>query len=78
MKSATLKQALKHPNWSMGTRITIDSASMFNKALELIEAMHLFELKFSEVEVIIHPQSIIHSMVILTMELHWHKCPYLI
>ncbi len=63
MKSATLKQALTHPNWSMGARITIDSASMFNKALELIEAMHLFELKFSEVEVIIHPQSIIHSMV---------------
>ena len=63
MESATLEQALKHPNWSMGTRITIDSASMFNKALELIEAMHLFELKFSEVEVIIHPQSIIHSMV---------------
>ena len=63
MKSATLKQALRHPNWSMGTRITIDSASMFNKALELIEAMHLFGLKFSEVEVIIHPQSIIHSMV---------------
>ena len=63
MKSATLNQALKHPNWSMGERITIDSASMFNKALELIEAMHLFELKFSEVEVIIHPQSIIHSMV---------------
>ena len=63
MKSATLKQALKHPNWNMGTRITIDSASMFNKALELIEAMHLFGLKFSEIEVIIHPQSIIHSMV---------------
>ena len=63
MKSATLKQALKHPNWNMGTRITIDSASMFNKALELIEAMHLFELKFTEIEVIIHPQSIIHSMV---------------
>ncbi len=63
METATLKQALKHPNWSMGTRITIDSASMFNKALELIEAMHLFELEFSEVEVIIHPQSIIHSMV---------------
>ena len=63
MKSATLKQALKHPNWSMGTRITIDSASMFNKALELIEAMHLFGLKFSEIEVIVHPQSIIHSMV---------------
>ena len=63
MRSATLKQALIHPNWSMGPRITIDSASMFNKALELIEAMHLFELSFSEVEVIIHPQSIIHSMV---------------
>ena len=63
MKSATLKQALRHPNWSMGARITIDSASMFNKALELIEAMHLFGLSFSEVEVIIHPQSIIHSMV---------------
>ena len=63
MKSATLQQALKHPNWSMGERITIDSASMFNKALELIEAMHLFNLKPSEVEVIIHPQSIIHSMV---------------
>ena len=63
MRSATLDQALKHPNWNMGVRITIDSASMFNKALELIEAMHLFELKFSEVEVIIHPQSIIHSMV---------------
>ena len=63
MKSATLEQALKHPNWNMGKRITIDSASMFNKALELIEAMHLFQLKFSEVEVIIHPQSIIHSIV---------------
>ena len=63
MRSATLKQALIHPNWSMGPRITIDSASMFNKALELIEAMHLFGLSFSEVDVIIHPQSIIHSMV---------------
>ena len=63
MQSATLKQALRHPNWSMGARITIDSASMFNKALELIEAMHLFGLSFSKVEVIIHPQSIIHSMV---------------
>ena len=63
IRSATLEEALKHPNWSMGTRITIDSASMFNKSLELIEAMHLFELDFSDVEVIIHPQSIIHSMV---------------
>ena len=63
MQSATLEEALKHPNWSMGTRITIDSASMFNKSLELIEAMHIFELEYSEIEVIIHPQSIIHSMV---------------
>ena len=63
MQSATLEEALNHPNWSMGTRITIDSASMFNKSLELIEAMHIFELQFSDIEVIIHPQSIIHSMV---------------
>ena len=63
MGSVTLKEALNHPNWRMGTRITIDSASMFNKSLELIEAMHLFELEFSDVEVIIHPQSIVHSMV---------------
>ena len=63
IKTATLKQALNHPNWAMGKRITIDSASMFNKALELIEAMHLFELKSSDVEVVIHPQSIVHSMV---------------
>ena len=63
MQSATLEEALNHPNWSMGARITIDSASMFNKSLELIEAMHIFELKFSDIEVIIHPQSIIHSMV---------------
>ncbi len=63
IQSATLEEALKHPNWSMGTRITIDSASMFNKSLELIEAMHLFELDFSDVKIIIHPQSIIHSMV---------------
>ena len=63
MQSATLEEALKHPNWSMGARITIDSASMFNKSLELIEAMHIFELQFSDIEVIIHPQSIIHSMV---------------
>ena len=63
IESATLEEALKHPSWSMGTRITIDSASMFNKSLELIEAMHLFELEFSDIEVMIHPQSIIHSMV---------------
>ena len=63
MKSATLKQALKHPNWSMGTRITIDSASMFNKALELIEALWLFDIKLDKIQITIHPQSIVHSMV---------------
>ena len=51
MGSVTLKEALNHPNWRMGTRITIDSASMFNKSLELIEAMHLFELEFSDVAI---------------------------
>lgn len=63
MHSVTLEDSLKHPNWSMGTRITIDSASMFNKSLELIEAMHLFDLEFADVEVVVHPQSIVHSMV---------------
>lgn len=63
LKKATLKDALNHPNWDMGDKITIDSASMFNKALELIEAMHLFDLSFSEIDIVIHPQSIIHSMV---------------
>ena len=63
MLSANLKQALSHPNWSMGNRISIDSASMFNKAMELIEAKHLFDIKPSKLEVVIHPESIIHSMV---------------
>lgn len=57
------EQALKHPNWSMGAKITIDSASMMNKALETIEARWLFGLDLSQVEVLVHPQSIIHSMV---------------
>ena len=63
LKKATLKDALKHPSWDMGDKITIDSASMFNKSLELIEAMHLFNVPFQEIQVVIHPQSIIHSMV---------------
>ena len=57
------EQALKHPNWSMGAKITIDSASMMNKALETIEARWLFGLDLSQVDVLVHPQSIIHSMV---------------
>ncbi|MCA1927040.1 MAG: 1-deoxy-D-xylulose-5-phosphate reductoisomerase [Calditerrivibrio sp.] len=56
-------EALKHPNWSMGAKITIDSATMMNKGLELIEAKYLFDLHPSKLDVIIHPQSIIHSMV---------------
>lgn len=60
---ATLAETLAHPNWSMGQRITIDSASMFNKALEIIETREFFGVEPSQIEVIIHPESIIHSMV---------------
>ena len=60
---ATLEQALAHPNWSMGARITIDSASMFNKALEVIETREFFGVHPDQIEVILHPESIIHSMV---------------
>ena len=59
----TKAQALKHPNWSMGAKITIDSASMMNKGLEVIEAKWLFGLNNNQIEVVIHPQSIVHSMV---------------
>lgn len=59
----TVKEALKHPNWSMGAKITIDSATMMNKGLEIIEAFHLFQLPSDYIEVLIHPQSIIHSLV---------------
>ncbi len=59
----TVKQALNHPTWSMGAKVTIDSATLMNKALEVIEAFYLFRLKPEQIEVIIHPQSIIHSMV---------------
>ncbi|MCB9944640.1 MAG: 1-deoxy-D-xylulose-5-phosphate reductoisomerase [Geminicoccaceae bacterium] len=63
MAGATLESALSHPNWSMGTKITIDSATMMNKALELIEACYLFDVDETSVEVVVHPQSIIHSLV---------------
>ena len=63
LKHVTLKQALNHPTWKMGSKITIDSATMFNKAFEIIEAHHLFNLDASQIEVIIHPQSIVHSLV---------------
>ncbi len=61
--SVTPQMALKHPNWDMGAKITIDSATMMNKALEVIEAKFLFDLDYSQIEVVIHPQSIVHSMV---------------
>ena len=63
MANVTVAQAMNHPTWDMGKRISIDSASMFNKALELIEAKYFFDLNSNQLEVIIHPESIIHSMV---------------
>ncbi len=63
LAQATVKEALAHPNWSMGPRITIDSASMFNKALEVIETREFFGVAPEQVEVIIHPESIVHSLV---------------
>ncbi|NLC33565.1 MAG: 1-deoxy-D-xylulose-5-phosphate reductoisomerase [Clostridiales bacterium] len=63
IKTATIEQALNHPNWSMGSKISIDSASMFNKALEIIEAKWLFSADPEQIEVVVHPQSIVHSCV---------------
>jgi len=63
LKNVNLKDALKHPNWTMGAKITIDSATMVNKGLEVIEAHHLFDLEYDKIDTIIHPESIIHSMV---------------
>ena len=63
IKAATPEQALRHPNWSMGPKITVDSASLMNKGLELIEAYHLFALKPEEIDVLVHPQSVVHGMV---------------
>lgn len=60
---ATLEEALQHPTWEMGAKITIDSATMMNKALEVIEATHLFGLPADRIEVVVHPESIVHSMV---------------
>ncbi len=63
MENATRAQALKHPNWSMGAKITVDSASMFNKALEIMEARWLFDMPAEKIQVVVHPQSIVHSAV---------------
>ncbi len=63
LEHVTVAQALKHPTWDMGRKITIDSATLFNKGLEMIEAMWLFDVPMSRIEVVVHPQSIVHSMV---------------
>ena len=63
LKSVTVEQALKHPNWSMGHKITIDSATMMNKGLEIIEAKWLFDMPIDKIDVVVHRESIVHSMV---------------
>jgi len=63
LEDITPEQAIKHPNWSMGAKISVDSATMMNKGLEFVEAMHLFGVTPDDIEVVVHPQSVIHSMV---------------
>ena len=63
IKAATPEQALRHPNWSMGPKVTIDSATLMNKGLEIIEAHHLFSLRSDEIDVLVHPQSVVHGLV---------------
>jgi len=63
MKSVTMKQTLSHPNWAMGAKITVDSATMMNKGFEYIEAMRLYDLTADQIEILVHPQSIMHSAV---------------
>jgi 1-deoxy-D-xylulose-5-phosphate reductoisomerase len=63
MLGITLEQALKHPSWTMGRKITIDSSTLFNKGLEMIEARWLFDVEMARVQVVVHPQSVVHSMV---------------
>src|SRR5690606_3579403 len=66
LEQVTKAQALKHPNWEMGAKVTVDSASMMNKGLEMIEAKWLFGLRPDQIDVIVHPQSIVHSIVQFT------------
>ena len=63
MRGVSAEQAVKHPNWSMGAKISVDSATMMNKGLELIEANHLFPVGLSRIDIVVHPQSVIHSLV---------------
>src|SRR5216683_2365428 len=63
IRTATIEQALKHPNWSMGPKVTVDSATLMNKGLELIEAHHLFAMESAGIDVVVHPQSVVHGLV---------------
>ncbi len=63
LENVTAAQALKHPNWSMGSKITIDSATMMNKGLELIEAVWLFDVKPDDIEIVVHRESVVHSLI---------------
>jgi 1-deoxy-D-xylulose-5-phosphate reductoisomerase len=63
LRHVTAEQALRHPNWSMGKKITVDSATLMNKGLEVIEAHHLFNASYDKIEVVVHPQSVVHSMI---------------
>lgn len=63
MKNATVEQALAHPRWNMGKKITVDSATLMNKGLEVIEAHHLFDMDYDKIDVVVHPQSIVHSAI---------------
>ena len=63
MKNATVEQALAHPRWNMGRKITVDSATLMNKGLEIIEAHHLFDMPYDKIDVVVHPQSIVHSAI---------------
>ena len=63
LENITPQQAVKHPNWSMGAKISVDSSPLMNKGLEFVEAMHLFDVKPEDIQVVVHPQSVIHSMV---------------
>ena len=63
LEHITPQQAVKHPNWSMGAKISVDSSTLMNKGLEFVEAMHLFDVKPDDIQVVVHPQSVIHSMV---------------
>ena len=66
LANVTVTEALAHPNWNMGGRITIDSATMMNKGFEVIEAHYLFDLPYEQIDTVIHPQSIIHSCLLYT------------